>query len=45
MLARDSGNDAAVLRRKVDTVHAGMPPTVGEKSVLSQRVRARPVAT
>jgi hypothetical protein len=27
-----------------DTVHAGMPPTAGEKWVLSQWVRARPVA-
>jgi hypothetical protein len=28
-----------------DTVHAGMPPTAGEKWVLSQWVRARPLAT
>jgi prolyl 4-hydroxylase len=28
-----------------ETVHAGMPPTAGEKWVLSQWVRARPVAT
>jgi hypothetical protein len=27
-----------------DTVHAGMPPTAGEKWVLSQWIRARPVA-
>ena len=27
-----------------DTLHAGMPPTTGEKWVLSQWVRARPVA-
>jgi prolyl 4-hydroxylase len=26
-----------------DTIHAGMPPTVGEKWVLSQWIRARPV--